>query len=317
MLVNREDAAPPDRLPRQFGRYTLLEELARGGLGVVYRAVPRGLGDPVALKVLRRRWSGKPGVRERLARGARCASRVDHENALKVLEHGEVDGEPYLAMGLLDGRSLEDLLKELRLVDAPRFRLEHHDVLDRFGVPGVGLGTLSYARRVAALLAGPVEALAACHDAGFVHRDVKPSNLLFDGRGRLVLADFDLVRERRGPRTSDAPVGTLRYMSPERWEFPAEELDGRTDLYAVGAVLHELLTLRPVYEEEAPGDLIRSVRAGRASDPGGVVRELPARVRTLVIRCLARDREQRPASGWALARALRRLSGSDRPRKRA
>jgi serine/threonine protein kinase len=299
-----------ESLPREFGPYTLLEELAAGGIGVVYRAVQRSLGRPVALKLLRSRWAGNPIMRERFARGARSAACVDHDHSMQVIDLGEVHGRPYLVMGLLEETSLLDLLDELRGLPGPRFGPAHHAALDRHSVPGGGSGTAGYVRRVAALLAGPVAALGACHDAGFVHRDVKPANLLFGREGRLVLSDFDLVKERSGGPTSEMPIGTMRYMGPERWSAEGREFDGRTDLYAMGVVLYEALTLRPLYAAERLAELIRRIREEPAPDPAIEVADLPDGARRLVLRCLAKRPEERPATGWSLARELRVVAGS-------
>ncbi len=193
--------------------YRIDARLARGGMGVVYRATHLGLDRPVALKVIARELAGDASFRERFLRESRLAARLDHPAVVPVYDSREVDGELIVAMRLVEGGDLRGLI-------------------DR-------TGPLS-PQRATALLGQVAEALDAAHAAGIVHRDVKPHNVLVDGE-RAYLSDFGLAKAIDESAASAASVvGTVAYMSPEQWQGQA--VGPPADIYSLGCVLYEAVT---------------------------------------------------------------------------
>jgi DNA-binding beta-propeller fold protein YncE/predicted Ser/Thr protein kinase len=218
--------------------------LARGGMGVVYRATHLGLERPVALKVISRDLADREGFRERFLRESRLAASLDHPAVVPVYDSREVDGELIVAMRLVDGGDLRRLL-------------------DREGA-------LEPARALA-LLGQVAEALDTAHAAGIVHRDVKPHNVLVEG-DRAFLTDFGLAKAL-GESTGDASVvGTAHYMSPEQWR--GEAVGPATDVYSLGCVLYESLTgvvpfarRKTDVEPEVPEGMSAVIERAVASEP--------------------------------------------------
>ncbi|MEZ5076882.1 MAG: protein kinase [Solirubrobacterales bacterium] len=194
--------------------YRIEAQIARGGMGVVYRATHLGLERPVALKVIARELVDRDGFRQRFLRESRLAARLDHPAVVPIYDSREVDGELIVAMRLVEGGDLR------RAID--------HD------------GPLRPARAIA-LLDQVAEALDAAHAAGIVHRDVKPHNVLIEG-DRAFLTDFGLAKavDESGAVATSSVVGTVEYMSPEQWR--GEEVGPATDVYSLGCVLYEALT---------------------------------------------------------------------------
>jgi serine/threonine protein kinase len=207
-------------LPREFGAYTLLRELGRGATGVVYEA--RRGGRTVALKVLRPGFDTSPDAIARFRREAEACTRVRHDHVVEVYEAGEAEGRPFYAMTFLDGRSLSAVSRA---------------------------GGLPEPRELARRIARVADALHAIHGAGVVHRDVKPGNIMADSKGRMVLADFGLARSAGTAtltKTGEA-LGTPLFMAPEQLLGDRARIDGRSDVYGLGATLYDLLTGRPLF----------------------------------------------------------------------
>jgi len=204
--------------------YRLDALIARGGMGVVYRATQLALERPVALKVIARELAGKEGFRERFLRESRLAARLDHPSVVPVYDAREEDGELIVAMRLVEGGDLRQLIRRE--------------------------GPLAPARAIG-LLGQVAEALDAAHAAGIVHRDVKPHNILVEG-DRAYLSDFGLAKaiEGTGDGSSASVVGTVEYMAPEQWR--GEQVGPAADIYSLGCVLYEALTgIAPFARKEA------------------------------------------------------------------
>jgi DNA-binding beta-propeller fold protein YncE/predicted Ser/Thr protein kinase len=231
----------------EVGGYRIEELIARGGMGVVYRATHLGLERPVALKVIARELADRPGFRERFLRESRLAARLDHPAVVPIYDSREVDGELLVAMRFVRGGDLR------RLIDRE--------------------GPLP-AERALDLLAQVADALDAAHAAGIVHRDVKPHNILVEG-DRAYLSDFGLAKafDESGSASSASVVGTAQYMSPEQWR--GESVGPAADVYALGCVLYEALTgiapfqrQEPDTEPELPVGIEAAIRRAVAKAPG-------------------------------------------------
>jgi YVTN family beta-propeller protein len=236
----------PFAIGSEVAGYRIDALLARGGMGVVYRATHLGLERQVALKVIARELSDREGFRERFLRESRLAARLDHPAVVPVYDSREVDGELIVAMRLVAGGDLR------RLIDRD--------------------GPLEPARAIA-LLGQVAEALDAAHAAGIVHRDVKPHNVLVEG-DRAFLSDFGLAKalEEDGGGSGASVVGTAEYMSPEQWR--GGKVGPAADVYSLGCVLYEALTGIPPFarkesdtEPEMPEGLDETIERAVAKDP--------------------------------------------------
>ncbi|HXG61072.1 MAG TPA: bifunctional serine/threonine-protein kinase/formylglycine-generating enzyme family protein [Planctomycetota bacterium] len=261
-------------MKREFGRYELLEEIGRGGAGAVYRALDRELGRVVALKTLRDPEPG-PAARERFLREARLAARLEHPHIVRIFEAGEHEGRPYYTMPLLEGAPLRSPL-------APE--------------------------RAAALLAPVARAVAHAHAAGVVHRDLKPENILLCAGGPVV-TDFGTARAEDDVRLTETGelLGTPAYMAPEQIAGRAHEAGPKADVYALGAILFELVTGRLPYEAESFLELSARV----LHDPAPEAPGLDPGLGELIRRCLEKDPEARP-SALEAADALERRAAFSR-----
>ena len=206
-----------------LGGYRIDALIARGGMGVVYRATHIALDRPVALKVIARELAGKEGFRERFLRESRLAARLDHPAVVPILDAREEDGELIVAMRLVEGGDLRKLIDSEGALPAPQ---------------------------AIELLAQVAGALDSAHAAGIVHRDVKPHNILVE-RDRAFLTDFGLAKalEDSGVLSDASVVGTLEYMSPEQWQ--GRRVGPATDVYSLGCVLYEALTGIAPYARKA------------------------------------------------------------------
>jgi serine/threonine-protein kinase len=260
------------------GRYTILGLVGVGGMGSVYRARDAELDEVVALKVLRKELVETPGMLERFRQEVKLARRVTHRNIARTFDIGEHEGEKFLTMEYVDGESLAELCGE---------------------------GPMPL-EKVAGVARDICAGLSAAHAAGVVHRDLKPDNVLVGKDGRLVITDFGIARAvREGDsvvKTNGRPIGTPAYMAPE--QVQGGDVDARADVYALGAMLYELLT----GERAWPGDSAFAVAAARLvqlpPDPRRKNADIPDDVAALVLRCMAKDPDQRFASAEEVARAL-------------
>jgi eukaryotic-like serine/threonine-protein kinase len=335
-------AAPP-----RVRGYTIRGELGRGGMGVVYDAEQQALGRRVALKVLTAAPGESPERLARFQREVRAAARLHHTNIVPVFEVGQDDGVWFYAMQFIPGRSLSDLVDQLRHgrqpardsgPTSPAGRRRSADpptgswteastpvsVSNPDGGPsrpeapsGGALVLLSpdadpraYFREVARAGQQVAEALACAHAHGVLHRDVKPANLLLDESGQVWVTDFGLAKTEEGDLTpSGAVVGTLRYVAPEQIRGQA---DARSDVYSLGLTLYELLTLRPAFEEEDRLHLLEQVVHREPPRPGALDRRIPRDLETIVLKAIAKDPARRYQTADDLADDLRRFL-EDRP----
>ena len=264
---------------RLAGRYELLGLLGAGGMGMVYRARDIELDELVALKVLQAELVDSPDMLARFRQEAKLARRVTHRNVARTFDIGEHGGVKFLTMELVDGESLASLV-------ARRGSLPIVEVL----------------RIVQEVCAG----MTAAHAAGVVHRDLKPDNVLIARDGRVVVTDFGIAHAAAGSagavKTLGGIVGTPAYMAPEQVEGAAD-IDARADLYALGAMVYELLTGQRPWPGDAPFVVAAARLANPPPDPRAILPDLPRAVAEVVLRCMARKREDRYGTADEVARA--------------
>jgi beta-lactam-binding protein with PASTA domain len=267
------------------GRYVVHSRVARGGMSTVYLATDRRLDRRVALKVLYPHLADEPGFIDRFEQEAKSAARLSHPHVVGVLDQGvdEIDGQPvaYLVMEFIRGRTLRDLLRE------------HGRLTPRHALT---------------LLDAVVEGLAAAHEAGLIHRDVKPENVLLSDAGTVKIADFGLARAVSASTGTATLVGTVAYLSPELvLGRPAE---AQSDIYSTGVMLFELLTGRQPFIGESPIQVAVQHAQSEVPAPSVFLPGLAVDIDELVQWCTSRDPEDRPVDGSALLGELRHILGT-------
>ncbi len=268
---------------QKLGKYRLDQMLGQGGMGAVYRSFHPQLNRPVAIKVMLGSIAADPQAGQRFMREAQVVAALSHPHIVNIFDVDEDDGRPYIVMDFIAGGSLAEQLRAGALPPDEAIQL----------------------------LIPLVDALEYAHRQGVVHRDLKPANVLLHPSGGPVLADFGLARpvqaatEARITATGTV-LGTLAYMAPE--QFSGGPVDGRTDIYALGAMLFEMLTGRPPFEGDTAqllyGHMQLPPPAPRSLNPN-----LPDALERLVLRMLAKDPAQRPQSAAEVAAALRSIQG--------
>ena len=218
--------------PVLFGKYEILEELGRGGFGIVYRAFDTVLEVEQAIKELYPNLVNDPAFVNRFKQEARIAARLDHPNLVPVHDFGQIDGKYYLAMGYMPGGSLKDLLVK----EGPLSKDRALEVMQQVGA-----------------------ALAYAHSQGVIHRDLKPSNILFDSKGKARVSDLGfakLLHSKSGSSmsTSGGLVGTPAYMAPEVWK--GKGANASTDVYSLVCILVEMLTARSLFDGESTPEIM-------------------------------------------------------------
>ena len=274
--------------PLLANRYEILGLIGVGGMGSVYRARDRELEELVALKMLRKDLVSTPGILDRFRREVKLARRVTHRNVARVFDIGEHQGDKFLTMELVDGESLGALVARE--------------------------GALPLAR-VVELASGMCAGLTSAHAAGVVHRDLKPDNVLIAPDGRVVLTDFGIARaftDAGANSTMGLLVGTPAYMAPEQVEGH-QDIDARADIYALGVVLYELLTGHRAWPGESPLAVAAARLMADPPDPRRLCPALPDAVSALVLKCMARRREDRFATVEAIVATLSTITWSALP----
>jgi len=277
-------AVPPPQLVDRLGRYQIVDLIGAGGMGVVYQARDTRLGRLVALKVMLPDAAVDPIRRKRFEREARATAALSHPNIVPIFDFGTEDGTTFIVSEFIRGRTLRALLQEERLAPAR-------------------------ARDLGAQLA---DGLDAAHAAGVIHRDLKPENVLVNEDGQAKIVDFGLAKAT-GPgspvatddlTSSGTLLGTIGYMSPEQVE--RQPVDARTDIFALGAVLYEMLSGRPAFRGQGPLDTIDAILA---RPPAPLVSTADRPIKPALVRVVDRCLEKMPAarfqSAGDVARALR------------
>ncbi len=272
----------------EFSRYELLEELGRGGMGVVYKARQKDLDRLVAVKMILSGALSSAEQQRRFVSEARMAAQLQHPNIVRIFDSGELHGQPYFVMEYVSGPSLADLL-------------------------GNGPAPVEAAVRFVATIARAVEHLHVHH---IVHRDLKPGNILLEHHGAGTaqledsipkLADFGLAKLLEGDShqtSTGAIIGTPSYMAPEQAAGQRERIGPRSDVYSLGAILYELLTDRPPFLAASPLDTLVQVLESEPERPRQLNFRIPPALELICLKCLEKAPEQRYASAAALAEDL-------------
>lgn len=256
-------------------RYRIVAPLGKGGMGEVYRAEDLRLGQSVALKFLPASLLKSEDAVARFHREVRLARQVSHPNVCRVFDVGEADGQTFLSMEYVDGEDLASLMRRIGRLPADK--------------------ALDIARQLCA-------GLAAAHEHGIVHCDLKPANIMLDGRGRVRITDFGLAAISFEADASDARAGTPAYMSPE--QISGGEITPQSDLYSIGLVLYEVFTGKRPFDAKTFDEMVRQREKSTPTLPSQYVKEIDPLVERVIMRCLERDPSKRPASALQVAAAL-------------
>ncbi len=284
MLEGLKETPCESPVIRQLDDYSIIREIGRGGMGIVFEAIHRSLGRRVAIKVLSSGLLGDSKHLGRFRREARAAAKLRHSNIVPVFGVGQADQHHYYVMDFIEGMSLRESIDS-----------------------GRGFGY----RKSSQIGVTICDALQYAHSQGVLHRDIKPANLLIDRKGEVWIADFGLAKllEQNEITATGEVLGTPQYMPPESFDGT---YDIRSEIYAVGLTLYELLTQKPAIEGKSPAEVIRNASSGVITRPRALRTDLPRDLETIVLKCLAHDPRQRYAAVGDVRDDLTRFL-ADRP----
>ena len=266
-----------DLTGKQLGKYRVVAPLGEGGMAAVYKAYQAGMDRHVALKILPRHFASDPEFVGRFEQEAKVIAKLQHVYILPVHDYGEDEGYTYIVMPFVERGTLGD-----RLDDKPLPLLEIRRIISQVG-----------------------DALDYAHSRELVHRDVKPSNVLIDEQGNCLLTDFGISKMVGGTTKftqTGAIIGTPEFMSPE--QILGEELDGRSDIYSLGVVLYQLATGRPPYRAETPPAVFVKHLHDPLPPPSTYNPDIPPALEKVILKALARDREDRFETAGEMVKAL-------------
>jgi len=277
-------AREPSLVGLEFEDFVLLEELGRGGMGVVYKARQKSLDRLVAVKFLRDEHFTKPALRTRFLAEARAAAGLSHPNIVSIYQVGQCSAGQYFVMEFIDGQDLDELtVRDGRCRSMPLFW-------------------------AVSVMIPVAQAVSFAHTRGIVHRDLKPANIMIDVRKRPVVLDFGIAKvigQSTGLTLHGAILGTPAYMAPEQAGDEPDKVGPLSDVYSLGAILYRLLTGRPTYVAQSTlGTLVQVISPELPPPVRGLRPEVPAGLEQLVMKCLSKSPAERYPSAKALALAL-------------
>jgi serine/threonine protein kinase/tetratricopeptide (TPR) repeat protein len=266
------EKVPPEKIiyfkPGELfdNRYRIIEEIGRGGMGLVYKAEDTELNITVALKIIHPRHSSNPLFIHRFKKETLIARSISHENVIRIYDLGEANEIKYISMEFIKGQNLRDFIQ--------------------------ASGFLAF-KTALNLIRQMCEALKAAHQKGIVHQDLKPSNIMVDNSGQLFIMDFGLAksfyREEKG--ITKGISGTPRYMSPE--QAKGEKIDSRSDIYSFGTIMYEMLTGQPLFKAENTTEYLRMHIEEPPLNPSKINTNIPPQLEKIIIKCLEKDASNR------------------------
>jgi tRNA A-37 threonylcarbamoyl transferase component Bud32/tetratricopeptide (TPR) repeat protein len=272
--------------PKEFGRYEILAEINRGAMGIVYRAREKTLGRTVALKVLIAGEHASDEQVGRFIREAKAVARLRHPNIVPIHDVGEVDGRHYFTMDYVDGAPLSKLISN--------GKVDTRQALD--------------------IIENVADAVECAHQAGVVHRDVKPSNIMIDSQGRALIMDFGLAKpidEGTKYTRTGTTIGTPAYMPPEQARGDVDLITARSDVYSLGAVLYELVTGVAPFEGPNVLDILLDVMHDDPVPPRKLNPRIHADIQTIILRAMEKDPDRRYQSAALMRDDIRRYTAGE------
>ena len=268
--------------PKLIGNYLILEEIDRGGMGIVYRALDQDLQRVVAVKMIRSGRLASESYVQRFKAEARAAAKLDHPGIVSVHEVGTHEGQPYFSMAFIEGQNLAGYLKENELT----------------------------VEESCLLIKEIAEAIDHAHENGLVHRDLKPANILMDRKNRAKITDFGLAKsldQDDGITGTGEILGTINFMAPEQAAAKNDQIDRMTDVYSLGAMLYFLCTGQPPFETDNPVDTLLRILDSEPVLANKINPKVPRDVAVICMRCLEKDPQNRYQTASELVEELDRF----------
>lgn len=288
--------------------YEIIREVGRGGMGIVYEAQQLSLDRTVALKLLPASLFNHPQAIDRFELEAKSAAKLHHSHIVPVFDVGRQEKNRYYTMQFIEGQSLDHVIESIRtLKDASAADKKSAGLSEtvKMGLSTTTAGRKPFYRNVATLGQRVASALDYAHENGVVHRDIKPANLMLDPENSVWIMDFGLAKTEESDLTHTGDVvGTIRYMSPERF---AGQCDQRSDIYSLGMTLYELLSQRSAFGEINRLELIQAIKSDEPESLRKTDRQIPRDLETIVEKAINKDPRRRYATAGELSSDLQRF----------